>query len=122
MFGTHADLHDTLQQTWSRDAPTLPGRKRISVSCSSFAFGLLLLSDNSYRSPLRNPSDRPETFSMMSGQDLIHFLEGGPIKGQKLELRENEREEGILDMHAHLQAFSLILPSHTLHASCDSVN
>ena len=26
---------------------------------------------------------------MMSGQDLIHFLEGGPIKGQKLELGES---------------------------------
>lgn len=41
------------------------------------------------RWPLRNPSNRPETFSMMSGQDLIHFLEGGPIKGQKLELGES---------------------------------
>ena len=31
---------------------------------------------------------------MMSGQDLIHFLEGGPIKEQKLELAERERERG----------------------------
>ena len=47
---------------------------------------------------------------MMSGQDLIHFLEGGPIKEQKLELAERERV-GILDMHAHLQAYSsLLLP------------
>ena len=93
-FCTHADLHDTPQQTWSRDALTLPDRKRISVSYSSFALSILLLLSDLFCGlcQLRNPSYRPETFSMMSGQDLIHFLEGGPIKEQKLELAERERE------------------------------
>ena len=57
---------------------------------------------------------------MMSGQDLIHFLEGGPIKEQKLELAERERGEYF--RHACTSSSLLFLSFFLSYGSCGHFN
>ena len=106
-FCTHADLHDTPQQTWSRDALTLPDRERRS----GFLTRLPTIRNHRGSEAPPHPVDWEihgigrKLFRWCQDKISFTFWREGQLRSKSWSW-QREREENILDMHAHLQAYS----------------